>query len=180
MLKKPVANVIIFTAGGALLVALDQWLKLWSVANLQNQPTRYLLRGILHLTYLENTGAAFGFMAGFGGAQWLLAALKLILMVAVVVYYVKLPFETRFFWVRIPLMMIFAGGVGNFIDRVRLGFVVDMLVFRFINFPVFNLADIYVTVGVFFLAFVLFFVVKDAPLFSVPSSLDEDKDDILP
>ena len=140
-------------------------MKLWAIANLQGQPERTLIRGVLHLTYLENTGAAFGFLAGFGGAVWVLTGVKLVLLVLALVYFVKLPLDTRFIFVRIPVVMIFAGGVGNLIDRVRLGFVVDMLAFSFMDFPVFNLADVYVTVGAFLFVFLVLFVVKDAPVF---------------
>jgi len=146
---------------------LDQLVKLWAIADLQGMPERPLIRGFLHLIYVENTGAAFGFLAGFAGAQVLLTVVKLVVMAAAIWYFVKLPRDARFDFVRIPLVMIVAGGVGNLIDRVRLGFVVDMFAFRFINFPVFNVADIYVTVGVFILFFVVMFVVKDAPLFGI-------------
>ena len=149
----------------AILIFLDQWLKLWAIANLQGQPLRQLIPGVVHLTYLENTGAAFGLMANFSGAVWVLTAVKLVLLGLTLVYFVKLPMATRFIFVRIPLVMIFAGGVGNLIDRVRLGHVVDMLAFSFIEFPVFNLADIYVTVGAFLFVFLVLFVVKDAPVF---------------
>jgi len=71
--------------------------------------------------------------------------------------------ERRFWLIRIPIILIFAGGVGNLWDRVLLGYVRDMLVFLFVRFPVFNLADIFVVVGCFVGAFVMFFVVKDFP-----------------
>jgi len=151
----------------AILVTLDQLVKLWAIAHLQGQPERPLIQGFLHLTYLENTGAAFGLMAGFGGAQFVLSVVKVIFMLLAVVYFTKLPYESRFAFVRIPLVMIIAGGIGNLIDRVRLGFVVDMLAFRFIDFPVFNIADIYVTVGAFLFVFIVLFIVKDAPLFGI-------------
>ena len=161
----------------AILITLDQLLKLWAIANLQGQPERTLIRGFLHLTYLENTGAAFGLLAGFGGAVWVLTGVKLVLLALALVYFAKLPLETRFIFVRIPLMMIFAGGVGNLIDRVRLGHVVDMLAFSFMDFPVFNLADVCVTAGAFLFVFIVLFVVKDAPVFGASK---DDKNENSP
>jgi len=176
MLNKRSAVFLGCGIGAAVLIALDQLVKIWATANLQGQPGRPLIQGILHLTYLENTGAAFGLLAGFGGAQLLLTAVKLIIMVLVIVYFAKLPLKTRFMFLRVPLVLIFTGGVGNLIDRVRLGFVVDMLEFGFIQFPVFNLADIYVTVGTFFFAIAVLFLVKDAPLFGATKADDASVD----
>ena len=176
MHKKLSTNCILFSLCAVVLVVLDQLLKLWSVANLQNQPSRSLVPGFLHLTYLENTGAAFGFLAGFGGAQWLLSFYKLIILAAALIYFFKLPHETRFNLLRIPLVLIMAGGLGNLIDRVRLGFVIDMLEFGFIDFPVFNLADVYVTVGAFTFVLMVLFVVKDAPLFGAQRDSEEQQD----
>ena len=153
--------------GVAVLVVLDQWLKIWSIANLKGQPPRNLISGFIQLTYLENTGAAFGFLSNFGGAQWLLAGYKLVVLVVAIAYFVKLPGEPRFTLLRVPLALIIAGGIGNLIDRVRFGFVVDMLEFEFVRFPVFNLADVYVTTGICAFALFVLFVVKDAPLFGV-------------
>ena len=159
-----------------ILIALDQWSKFLAVAHLQGQPDRPLIPGFIHLTYLENTGAAFGFMAGFGGAQVLLALVKVIIMAAAIMYYLILPYKTRFLFLRIPLMLIIAGGMGNLIDRVWHGFVIDMIAFSFFNFPVFNVADIYVTVGVFCFAAAVTFIVKDAPLFGMPVAGEPDED----
>ena len=165
---KPWKSYIIYSFDAIALIALDQIVKLWAIANLQGQPERPLIQGFLHLTYLENRGAAFGFLAGFSGAQWFFTIIKVIILVLAVAYFTKLPHEPRFMLLRVPLLLIFAGGIGNLIDRVRLGFVVDMFVFRFIQFPVFNVADMYVTVGVFLFAIMALFVVKDAPIFGTP------------
>ena len=156
----------VFLVGAAIcaaLVALDQWLKGWTMQHLPGNP-RVIVEGIFRLVYVENTGAAFGFLADFAGAQWLFAGLKILLLTGMAVYYFWLPYERLFWAVRVPLVAIFAGGVGNLIDRLRLGFVVDMFQVQFFNFPVFNLADVFVTVGVFALAFVMLFVVKDVPI----------------
>jgi len=156
---------IIYGIDAVILIALDQLVKLWAIANLQGQPERPLIRGFLHLTYVENTGVAFGILSDFGGAQVLFTIIKLVLLGLVLWYFVKLPHEPRFTLVKVPLLLIFAGGIGNMIDRVRLGAVVDMLAFSFFDFPVFNIADIYVTTGAFLFGVIVLFVVKDAPYF---------------
>jgi signal peptidase II len=139
----------------------DLLLKIWAAKNL-HQP-RVLINGVLGLSYHENAGAFFGFLSNFGGAQWLLATLKYVILGAILFYYHKLPLEKKFWAIRVPLILIFTGGLGNFIDRVSLGIVRDMLDFLFMNFAVFNLADVYVTVGVFALIFVGLFIIKDFP-----------------
>ena len=160
-------SLIVYGLDLAVLVALDQLVKLWAAARLQGEPVRPLIQGFLQLRYLENTGAAFGILAGFGGAQVLLSVVKVVIIIAAAVYFVKLPAEPRFILLRIPLLLMVAGGIGNLIDRVRLGFVVDMFEFAFVNFPVFNVADVFVTVGAFMFAIMVLFVVKDAPLFEM-------------
>lgn len=147
----------------AIFLALDLWLKYWAATNLDGQPNRVLIQGVLGLTYHENRGAFFGFLASFGGARVLLAVLKYIILCGLLWYYNSLSLEKKFWFMRVPIILIFIGGVGNLIDRVALGYVRDMLVFLFIDFAIFNLADVYVTIGVFALMFVGLFVVKDFP-----------------
>ncbi|MCL2577498.1 MAG: signal peptidase II [Defluviitaleaceae bacterium] len=154
---------IVFCVTTVVLLALDLWLKSWAAANLHGHEVRVLVPGVLGLTYHQNPGAFFGFMAGFGGARWVLACLKVIVLCGLAWYYGRLPFEKRFWFMRLPILLIFIGGLGNLIDRVSLGIVRDMLDFLFMNFAVFNLADVYVTVGVFSLMFVGLFIVKDFP-----------------
>ncbi|MCL1878460.1 MAG: signal peptidase II [Defluviitaleaceae bacterium] len=153
---------VIFFVAVAVFLAADLALKIWSVANLQGAPNRVLIPGVLGLTYFENPGAFFGFLADFN-ARWPLAVMKTAILGGLLWYYNRLPLETRFWAVRVPIILIFAGGAGNLVDRVQLGVVRDMIQFLFINFPIWNLADAYVTVGVIALVFVSFFVVKDVP-----------------
>jgi signal peptidase II len=146
-----------------VLLILDILLKIWAVDNLQAQPNRILIQGVLGLTYHENSGAFFGFLSNFGGAQYLLAALKTVILAALLWYYHRLPSDKKMWFIRVPLILIFAGGAGNLFDRVSLAYVRDMLEFLFMDFPIFNLADVYVTTGVFALMFVGLFIVKDFP-----------------
>ena len=154
----------IFAVFTGVLLAFDLWLKHWAAVNLQNQPPRDLVSGFLGLTYLENPGAAFGLLGGFAWGRPVLSIVAIILMIGLLWFYNRLPDEKRFWFVRVPIIMVFAGGVGNLVDRLTLGVVRDMLEFLFITFPIFNLADVYVTFGALSFCFIALFVVKDIPL----------------
>ena len=155
-------NKAIFPIAVFILVVLDILLKIWAVDNLMGEPARSLIPGVLGLTYFENTGVAFGIGAGQAWGQWLFSGLKIIILCGIAWFYFRrLPFTRQMWAVRVPMILIAAGGAGNLIDRVTLGHVRDMLMFEFIDFPIFNLADVYVVVGCFVMAFVTLFVVKD-------------------
>ncbi len=124
-------------------VALDQLTKYLTILYLKPVPTVPLWEGVLHLTYVENTGAAFGMMKD---QRWLFMTVSTLAIVGLLVYfYWRKPTG----WMeRLALTFIIGGGIGNMIDRVLLGYVVDMIDFRLINFAVFNVADSFVCVGV--------------------------------
>ena len=113
--------------------------------------------GLLSLTYVRNTGAAF---SSFEGQQWLFALIFAVFTVAIVYEYVKksMPFTTLERWL---IAAIYAGGLGNMIDRVRLGYVVDMIETTFMEFPVFNVADIFITCGCILMMVHLIFFNKE-------------------
>lgn len=124
------------------VVALDQWTKFLTVTNINLYERVPVLDGVFHLTQLHNPGAAF---STFEGAQWLFALIFVVLTIALVyeLRHQKLglkPLE----WLLIA--GIYGGGLGNMIDRIRMGYVVDMIAVEFINFPVFNVADCFITV----------------------------------
>lgn len=127
----------------AACIGLDQLLKWWVTANLEVGQSAALLPGIVRLTRLHNTGAAW---SSFSGKTGVLAVVTIILMAAVAWLVVKKL-------VRHPLgltaaMLVLGGGVGNMIDRLFRGYVVDMFDLEFMDYPIFNLADIFVVVGV--------------------------------
>ena len=127
----------------ALIVAADQLVKLWVVQNIPLHGHMDMIPGVLGLTYVQNRGAAFSMLQD---QQWLFAVIFVLFAVFLVWEFAtkKLPF-TKF--ERGCIVAIFAGGLGNMIDRVRLGFVVDMLRTEFMNFPIFNVADCFITCG---------------------------------
>ena len=136
----------------AAIVAADQYTKYLTVANIPLYADVPFIPGLLQLTYVRNTGAAF---SSFEGQQWLFALIFAVFTVAIVYEYVKksMPFTTLERWL---IAAIYAGGLGNMIDRVRLGYVVDMIETTFMEFPVFNVADCFITCGCILLMVHLF------------------------
>ena len=125
------------------VVAADQITKYLVVANIPLQGSVPVLPGIVKLTYAQNTGAAF---SSFQGMQWMFALIFLLFTLAVLYEYFKKPMAFTAFE-RWCIAAIYAGGLGNMVDRLRLGYVVDMICTEFIDFPVFNVADCFITCG---------------------------------
>ena len=126
-----------------LVIGLDQLVKYWAATDLQAIGSIPLWQGVFHLTYCENTGAAFSM---FTGQRWLLLAVT-------VVFLAMLLWAQYHNWMqnafgRMSLRFVIGGAIGNMIDRFVLGYVVDMFDFCLIDFPVFNVADIFLCVGV--------------------------------
>ena len=133
---------ILFLALGAAGLALDQWLKAYVTANIPLGQAQSLLPGVVELRTVHNYGAAW---SSFSGSRWLLVGVTCVIVVFVTVLLIRRV-------VRHPLgvaacCMVISGGLGNIIDRVRLGYVVDMFNLLFMNYPVFNVADILVVCG---------------------------------
>lgn len=145
---------MLFVAG---VVAADQITKYLTVAYIPAIGAQPLIPGLLQITYVQNTGAAF---SSFEGQQWLFALIFVVFTGLVLYEYFKkpmgfVPFE------RWCIAAIYAGGLGNMIDRVRFGYVVDMIETTFIDFPVFNVADCFITCGCILLMVHLFLFHKD-------------------
>lgn len=137
----------------AIAVILDQMTKWLAVEFLTKVETVPLIQDVLHLTYLENTGAAFGILKN---NRWIFLVISTVAIIALVAYIAKFPPKSK--WLGVGLSFIVGGGIGNMIDRVLLGYVVDFIDFRLINFAVFNVADSFVCVGaVLVLIYVFFF-----------------------
>lgn len=140
--------------GILLLILLDQYTKRLAILHLKGKPSFVLLDRILEFSYLENTGAAF---SSFSGKQTFLIVLTILVITVLAWRYFTLPVNRRFLWIRICLLLILSGAVGNLIDRLSRRYVVDFIYFVPINFPKFNVADIYITVGVAVLAALMLF-----------------------
>ena len=126
----------------ATILALDQWVKYWITVNLPLGESMPLLPGFVQLRTVHNFGAAW---SSFSGMRWLLVGVTSVIVLAVA--YVLVRRIVRHPLGVVACFLILSGGLGNIIDRVRLGYVVDMFDFQFMNYPVFNVADIAVVCG---------------------------------
>ena len=127
----------------AILIVLDQLVKAYVVQNIALGEIKSWIPNFVSLTYLQNRGAAFSILQD----QQLLFAVITLVVVVGAIWYLHKHMEDSF-WMVLGLTLIIAGGLGNFIDRISQGFVVDMFHLDFINFAIFNVADSYLTVGV--------------------------------
>ena len=135
----------------AVAVILDQLVKHLVVSGMALGQSIPVIEGVFHITRFHNTGAAF---SSFEGQRALLIALPVVLIIVGAVFLWK--YRHASLWFRIPVAMIIGGGIGNLIDRAALGYVVDMFDFRV--FPIFNVADSFVTVGCILLCVYILFL----------------------
>lgn len=142
---------------GILTVVLDFVTKKLAVAYLAGQESLPLIEGVFQLTYVENRGVAFGL---FQDQRWFFVLLSILILILLTWLYYKI--KTRSIWMKLGAALVYAGAIGNLIDRVVQGYVVDFLDFCLIGFPVFNVADIAVCVGVVMLAIHYIFYMEKA------------------
>lgn len=154
-------HYILAVLGILLCTAVDQVTKYFALTKLKDQEPYVLLKDIFQLEYLENRGAAFGL---FQNQRIFFFISVLVICIAAFWFYTRVPMEPHYLPLRICAVMIVSGAAGNFIDRVRLNYVVDFFYFKWIDFPIFNVADIYVTVATFLLILLLFFYYKEEDL----------------
>ncbi|MBR5119374.1 MAG: signal peptidase II [Clostridia bacterium] len=126
----------------AAVIGLDQLTKWLTVVNLAEYESFPLWQDVLHFTYVKNTGMAFGMLKDH---RWVFMVFSTIAIVALIVYLLCFRPESR--WMQVSMAMIIGGGIGNMIDRIFLGYVVDFIDFTLINFAVFNVADSFVCIG---------------------------------
>lgn len=149
-----ILSIIILIAA----IFLDQITKWLAVLFLKEIDTLPLIKNVLHLTYLENTGAAFGILKN---NRWIFLVVSAVAIVALLFYLAK--FRPKNKWLLVGLSFIVGGGIGNMIDRLLLGYVIDFIDFRLINFAVFNVADTFVCIGaVLVIIYVFFFSEKES------------------
>ena len=125
-----------------LITAFDQLTKYLAVKYLKDGSVYTLIKGVAQLRYAENTGMAFSMLSG---ARWIFIALTSVVCVGALIY--LFSGRCKSLWVYWSVGVIVSGGIGNIIDRVRLGYVVDFIEPTFMNFAVFNIADSAVTLG---------------------------------
>ena len=153
-MKKKLVSLIMLI----LLVVLDQYTKYLTVIKLKPIGSFPLIKGVFSLHYVENTGAAFGVLKD----QKIVFFIMTVVIVAVTSYVIyKMPSDRHYTPLLDICTLLLAGAFGNFIDRVLHSYVIDFLYFEPINFPVFNVADCYVTISAIVLFFLIMFFYKD-------------------
>ena len=147
--------------GMFLLIMADQLTKYIAVVHLKDKPAISIIPDVLELSYLENRGAAFGMLQN----QKIFFVFVAVIILAVIGYVLfKMPEKKKYAALHVLLVLIASGAVGNLIDRLRLDYVVDFISFVLIHFPIFNVADIYVTVATTILVLLLLFYYKEEDL----------------
>ena len=141
-----------FFVGIFVLLAVDQITKLIVLKNLTSVATVPVLQNIFHLTYCENRGAAFGILQN---QTWIFIIITVAVLVTVIYFMVRM--RPKNIWLNFSLILLIGGALGNFVDRIFRGFVIDFLDFRIINFPIFNVADCFVVVGAILLGCYIIF-----------------------
>lgn len=140
------------------LILVDQFTKLLAVKHLKGHSALSIIPGVLELDYLENRGSAFGM---FQNQKFFILLVSVLFTGVLLFLLVKLPSDKRYSWLHLVISVIIAGGVGNMIDRFRLGYVVDFVSFVLIHFPIFNVADMYIVIATILLAVLILFVYKE-------------------
>lgn len=144
------------------ILVLDQGTKIWAARALIERPL-VLIPGALELTYLENRGAVWGLMQGW---RWVFLVATFLFLAAVIWFYIRRRKDMTVL-TRVILALLFSGAIGNLIDRAILGYVRDMIYFRLINFPVFNVADSAITIAAALLVVETLFVKKRTTTFDL-------------
>lgn len=149
--------------GFIALVIIDQLTKFWAISKLKPLGSEGIpiVEGVLEFLYLENRGAAFGLMQD---KQILFILLSAIFMVVAIIVYFRLPNIKNYYPIYFIIVLISSGAVGNLIDRIQYNFVVDFIYFKLIDFPIFNIADIYVVCGGILLFIMFIFIYKEDDL----------------
>lgn len=134
--------MLLFIALVTGIIALDQLVKYWALTVVRAAGEIPLIDGVFYFVYTENRGAAFSILQG---RRWFFIVMTVV-AVAIMVWMLKKDYA-RNLWGRLGILFVIGGALGNFIDRMRLGYVIDMFDFRLINFAVFNVADSFIVVG---------------------------------
>ena len=158
MKEKKVKIMILPIIVIALLTSLDQFTKFVIKSKFKLSESKEVIKKVFAITYIQNKGAAWGVMQGK-------RIFFLILTVLVVIgcFYIlyNIIDNRKYIMLTICVIFLISGAVGNMIDRFKLGYVVDFFDFKLIDFPVFNVADIYVTVSLFLILFLMIFIYKE-------------------
>ena len=156
--KQKNLSYLLGVAGFVIGLILDQFSKYLAATDLKQSGPNVLINGVFQLRYLENRGAAFGMLQN----QKIFFVFIAVIFLSVIIFVLlRTPDDRKYRKLHILLTMIAAGAIGNMIDRLRFDYVVDFIYFSLINFPVFNVADIYVTTAAFLLVILILFFYQE-------------------
>lgn len=151
-------SIVLFIISTIALIAVDQITKIWAVTQLHEvERIIPVIEGVFELHYTENRGVAFGMLQG---QLWLFVPMTLLIVALFGIMLLRSPLR-HYKLFTIPAVMIIAGAIGNLIDRILYGYVIDFLYFKLIDFPIFNFADCCVVIGAILLVIFFLFVWKD-------------------
>lgn len=139
-------------------ILIDQGTKMLAVAHLKGKEAILIIPNVFQLQYLENHGAAFGILQNKRG---FLLVITICILAAIIFFYRKIPAQKRFLPLHIAMILVAAGALGNMIDRMVHGYVVDFLYFSCIRFPIFNIADCYVVIAAVIAVILIGFYYKE-------------------
>lgn len=160
-MNKKTSHLIIDTLLLVVLIIFDRISKNLATIKLKENEPFVLIKNVFELRYLENRGAAFSI---FENKQTFFLVVTCIFIIVMIYAIIKLPLEKKYNIFEIVLVFLVSGAIGNMIDRIIQGYVVDYFYFSLIDFPIFNVADIYVSVGCVVFAIILLFVFKEEDL----------------
>ena len=144
-----------------VLIIIDQIMKIWAYSDLRGSFGIRVIPDVFELQYLENRGAAFGILQDHQG---FFVLITIAAAVGLTYIYTRLPEDKKYTPLRVSYVLLMAGAFGNMIDRAVRGYVVDFFYFKLIDFPIFNVADIYVTVTMALLLILILFYYKEEDL----------------
>lgn len=176
--RKRIDNLIVWAVFSCFLVLLDQYTKHLAVICLKGKEPFVILQGVFELLYSENRGAAFGMLQG---QQFFFFVIGILVLLAASYGMWRLPSwkDSHYCWLGLCITLITAGAAGNMLDRVSQGYVVDFLYFSLIDFPIFNVADIYVTTAtaVLLVLLLFYYTEEDLEVFRLTSKAFRHKED---
>lgn len=146
-----------------VIILVDQLTKHYFATNFEYKEVRTVIDGFFYFTYHRNPGAAWSFLAGVSWAQTFFKVMTIIALLAFVFFYIY-SIKNKYNWLKVGLLFAIGGTIGNFIDRLVMGEVIDFLGFIFGNyyFPIFNIADSFLVVGTIMMLIHLLFLDKEA------------------
>lgn len=150
--------IMLMLVATSLLIAVDQLTKFWAVAQLHNANRVIpLIDGVFEFRYAENPGVAFSMLEG---QRWIFIPITVVICGILLIVMLRSPLR-RYTLFNVTCMLILSGAIGNLIDRIAYGYVIDFLYFRLIDFPIFNFADCCVVIGAILLFIFIIFVMKE-------------------